>query len=124
MVRFVVALAFIGLTACSVPGLGNGACRVQIDWVDFVQVGQTQFVARVGNPPALHETDLGPAVMTVKFKVEGNICDPDYKPKDGDAAFLEVGTPVYQVKGYAPSELLAAFRNGEVVAYHAFKPAQ
>jgi len=34
----------------------------------------------------------------VKFKVSGNVCDPNYRLKDGDAAFLEVGTPIYQVR--------------------------
>ena len=113
-----VALAIVGLTACSLQ-----PCP-QIDWIDFVQVGQTQFVAGTGNPPAIQESDLGPVILKVKFKVEGNVCDPHYKTKDGDAAFLDVGTPVYQVNGHPPSELVAARRDGSIVAFQAFKPAE
>ena len=126
MARLIVALACIALTACSLPGVGRGGgCTMVIDWADFVQVGDTQFVAGLDREAtSVQETDLGPVVMTVKFKVEGNVCDPHYRTKDGDAAFLEVGTPVYQVKGHSPTELVAARRNGVLLAYWDFKPPQ
>ena len=123
MARWLVALAFAGLAACSPPG-GNG-CTMVIDWQDFIQVGDTQFVAGLDRQPTtLQEIDLGPVLTHVKFKIDGNVCDEHYRPKDGDAAFLEVGTPVYQVKGHPPSELIAAHRNGAVIAYWDFKPPQ
>jgi hypothetical protein len=49
------------------------------------------------------------------------VCDPAYRPKDGDAAFLDKGTPIYQVKGYPPSEKLAARFQGKLIAYTAQK---
>ena len=59
----------------------------------------------------------------VKFKVSGNVCDPNYRVKDGDAAFLDPGTPIYQVIGYPPSEQLAARLNGRVVLFRVYPPA-
>src|SRR6266851_1766499 len=41
----------------------------------------------------------GPRLLPCKFKVSGKVCDPNYRLRDGDAVFLEVGTPIYQVNG-------------------------
>lgn len=108
-------LSFVA--ACQLPG-STPACSAQIDWVNFVEVGSTQYVAGLGaSPDALQESDLGPVYAHVKFKVSGNVCDPNYRVKDGDAAFLEPGTPIYQVAGRPPSEELAARFNGSFVVY-------
>jgi hypothetical protein len=116
--RMVAALApLLLLTACQVPA-GPSGCNTQIDWVDFVQVGSTQYVA--GPEPApLPESDVGPAVARVRHKLSGNVCDPGYRPQDGDAAFLDPGTLVYQVKNRPPTELLAARRSGRIQPYTA-----
>jgi hypothetical protein len=87
--------------------------------VNFIQVGSTQYVAGPTPPGDLQATDLGPVYAHVKFKVSGNVCDPNYRLKDGDAAFLDPGTPIYQVNGHPPSQELAAHFNGSIVAYPA-----
>ena len=114
-----LAPALVVLTGCSLPftGGGSGCTNIQIDWVDFVEVGSTQFVAGAQSPATLQETDLGAVVAHVKFKVDGNVCDPNYKPKDGDAAFLDPGTAIYEVKGKPATTWLAARHNGMIVAY-------
>jgi hypothetical protein len=56
---------------------------------------------------------------TAKFKLSGNACDSSYRPKDGDAGFLEPGTPIYQIIGHPPSQLLAARQGGRILAYEA-----
>lgn len=96
-----------------------------IDWVNFVQVGSTQYVAGPASLTVLKETDLGPIYAHVRFKVSGNVCDPGYRLKDGDAAFLEPGTSIYLVTLPAtyPSEQLAARFNGSIVLYRAVVPA-
>jgi hypothetical protein len=45
----------------------------------------------------------------VGFKVPS---DCDYKLRDGDAAYLQPGTPLYTVKGYRTDFLLATFEEG------------
>ena len=107
--------------ACQGPGSG-GTCTTQIDWVNFVQVGTTQYVAGLGSPDTLRDADLGPVYAHVRFRVSGNICDPNYRLKDGDAAFLDPGTPIYQVSGYPPNERLAARFNGRILLYRAITP--
>jgi hypothetical protein len=121
-VRLLLLVALVAAatgTACQLPG----SCTAQIDWVNFVQVGDTQYVA----DPDLQEvadTDLGPAFAEVKFKVDGNVCDPSYRPKDGDAAFLDKGTAIYLVRGYPAGDRLAARFNGKLVLYRPLRPAQ
>jgi len=111
-------MAALVMSACQIPG-SPGSCSLQIDWVDFVQVGSTQYVAGPESPTVIPESDLGPVFAHVKFKVSGNVCDPNYKPKDGDAAFLDPGTAIYEVRGRPPTEVLAARRNAQILRYAA-----
>lgn len=123
--KFVAVLGAVLLTAaCQLPGSASNCSTVQIDWVNFIQVGATQYVAGPQSPTVLRESDLGPVYSHVKFKVSGNVCDPTYRLKDGDAAFLDAGTPIYQVNGHTPSDQLAAMFDGNLVVYRAIFPAQ
>ena len=117
--KLVTGLAILAfMAACQLPGQST-CSNTMIDWVNFIQVGSTQYVAGPQSPTVLQESDLGPVVAHVKFKVSGNVCDPYYKLKDGDAAFLDPGTSIYQVNGHAAGEELAARFNGQIVAYKA-----
>jgi hypothetical protein len=121
--RVAVVLGVLLLAAaCRLAG-SPSTCNAQIDWVNFIQVGSTQYVAGPQSPTVLQVSDLGPIVTHVNFKVSGNICDPSYRSKDGDAAFLDPGTPIYQVKGQAPSVQLAAKFDNQYLAYRAMTPA-
>lgn len=122
MTRFILTTALVLLSACQLAGSSQGCSNVQIDWVDFIQIGSIQYIAGPGGPTTLQESDLGPVVAHVRFKVAGNICDPNYKLKDGDAAFLGAGTPIYAINGHPKSEMVAARRNGQIVAYEAKSP--
>ncbi len=94
--------------------------------IDLIRFGGiTYLTLRIEKEPPLQEENLGLEfgqvafkrnVEQVAFKYEGNVSDPS-GPQDGDAAFLEVGTPVYTVKGYKPEFMLAARRNDELVLY-------
>ena len=122
--RVVGVLGALLLTAaCQLPGSAPN-CNAQIDWVNFIQIGSTQYVAGLTQSPGvLQETDLGPVYAHVKFKVSGSVCDPSYRLKDGDAAFLDAGTPIYQVNGQPPARQLAARFNGQIILYGATAPA-
>jgi hypothetical protein len=115
--------AVLFAAACQMPG-SISTCNAQIDWVNFIEVGSTQYVA--GLQPATaaaQESDLGAVYAHVRYKVSGNVCDPNYQLKDGDAAFLDAGTPVYLVNGRPPTEELAAWFNGSIAVYFAMRPA-
>ena len=125
MARIVVVIgiaALLVVAACQLPG-SHSSCNAQIDWVNFIQVGSTQYVAGPSAPSVLQPSDLGPVYTHVKFKVSGNVCDPSYRLKDGDAAFLEPGTPIYQVSGHPPSEELAAQFGDAILLYRRTLPS-
>jgi hypothetical protein len=110
--------------AVLVPGLlGLGACAGQgtiIDWVDFVQWKGITYLAASGPAPAQAvEPALGPQVATTKRKLAGNETDPSYKLQEGDAAFLEAGTPIYGVTGYRPAFRIGVKKAGGIVIYEA-----
>ncbi|HLH63078.1 MAG TPA: hypothetical protein VKV20_15465 [Ktedonobacteraceae bacterium] len=96
----------------------NGQTAVVIDWVDFIKFGGITYVATSPGRP-LVAGDLGPVFATIKFKLDGNVQNPNYQSKDGDAAFLNPGTKVYTVKGYKPTFRLTAYQNGEIQLYEA-----
>jgi hypothetical protein len=119
---FVMLAALLFTAACQLPG-SSSSCNAQIDWVNFIEVGSMQYVAGPQSPTVLQESDLGAVFAHVKFKVSGNVCDPNYRLKDGDAAFLDAGTPIYKVNGHPSTEQLAARFNGTIVMFRAMLPA-
>jgi hypothetical protein len=112
-----ILLIWIGfivtLTGCLQPS------NQHIDWVNFVQLNGIRYMEHTQVGRELRESDLGSEFARVKFKLEGNVNDSDYKTKDGDAAFLAEGTPVYTVKGYKPGFRLAAHWRGSLVLFEA-----
>lgn len=44
------------------------------------------------------ESYINKKIGEVKFKVADNVSDPEYKLKNGDAAFHKKGTPIYSIK--------------------------
>lgn len=121
-----LALGALTLSAAWAPSVPRGSAQTtgagvtMIDWVNFVRYKGTLYltpVRKMGR--SITARDLGPQVARVHSKLEGNVQDPAYKPKDGDAAFLAPGTPIYSVKGYRPGFRLAARWNGQVTLYEA-----
>jgi len=94
-----------------------------IDWIDFVQFNGINYIAvdYFGGAAGrdLVEADLGPEFAQVKFKHEQQHLFGHECCRDGDAAFLDAGTPVYIVKGYHPEFRLAAYRDDRLVLYEA-----
>ena len=92
---------------------------VSIDWVDFVQLHGVTYVAVSTSPGRpLQQGDLGSQYGLVKVRFAGSQ-DPNHHPQDGDAGFLDPGTAVYSLKGYAPSFRLAAHDQGTLTLYEA-----
>lgn len=118
LAQWLAALGLSGavlLCSCSL-----GRTNAIIDWVDFIRFQGIRYLAtysQVGRN--LQESDLGPVFAAVRFKLEGNVHDLHYQSADGDAAFLDPGTPVYAVQGYSTRFRLAAHRDGQLMLYEA-----
>ncbi|ETP67172.1 hypothetical protein G159_18685 [Planococcus glaciei CHR43] len=68
-----------------------------IDWVDFVQFEGKHYTA-VDTAVLSEKNGFGRKVGEVGFKVADNINSTNYQVKNGDAAFWEKGTALYEVK--------------------------
>ena len=105
------------LMGCAGCGLFQSAAN--IDWVNFVRFGGITYLASFNTGRELQSADLGPQFVAVRSRLEGNVHDANYQTQDGDAAFLDAGTPVYQVQGYAPTFRLAAYQDGKLTLFEA-----
>lgn len=68
-----------------------------IDWADFIKWDGVHYDRNYSGVLA-DESYIGEKLGTVKFKIADNVNNPNYKSKDGDAAFHEKGTEVFAVK--------------------------
>ncbi len=87
------------------------------DWVHSIQFGGITYLAKGGwfgpmlanGERALTIEDLGSEIYRVAFRIEGY---SGYSHQDGDATYLNPGTPIYAVKGYSPEFRLVALEDG------------
>ncbi len=104
-------MAFLSV---AVIGACNSPPSVIIrEWMPLIRLNGITYhqLPQYGQPDII-ESDLGPQIAEIKFKLAGNVRDPDYKVKDGDAAYLEVGTPIHSINGYLPKFRVAVVTNG------------
>src|SRR5579872_6184789 len=122
MAPLFMVLVLIGLAGCGSQtggsGSSSGGQNVSIDFVNFIRFNGITYLATSMRPQdGLSASQLGPIFDTVKFKLNGNVHDPNYHMKDGDSAFLDAGTQVYTVKDYKPTFRLAAHSAGQIQLY-------
>jgi hypothetical protein len=115
----VVALAGCGAGPATVETRSGDECppadaeaNAAIDYVPFVKVGELSFVATFSPEATVSRSQLGPTVMTVRCMISEVVTNPDFEPRDGDAAYLPIGTEVRAVSGYRRDFRLAANENG------------
>ena len=97
-----------------------------ITWVPMVTFNDIHYVRRwylVGRFTRADIDDLtlehlGPELYRVAFRGDGYV-GSGYRYQDGDATFLNPGTPIYEVKGYSPKFRLATLEQGRPTLYEA-----
>ena len=126
LVVALVALLAGGCDLVTAPTVSGGpGCRKLVrqdaaDYVNFVKLNQITYTADrpvVGR--TLREGDLGPVHAKVRCSLGGKMDPTRGEPQDGDAAYLEAGSPLYLVDGYRPTFRLAARQDGRLVVFEA-----
>ena len=95
------------------------------DWVHSMRFGSVTYLAywmlagsrAAEEERALTVEDLGPELYRVAFRRVG--VGASYRYQDGDATYLDPGTPVYGVKGYAPEFRLGTLVGDSVTLFEA-----
>ncbi|WP_419887414.1 hypothetical protein ACN6MT_18335 [Neobacillus niacini] len=88
-------LLLMVLTGCrSTPFDGHTV----IDWVDFIKWEGIEYNG-IYTGVLADEKYIGDKLGAVKYKVADNVTNPNYKIRNGDAAFHEKGTEFFTIKG-------------------------
>ena len=82
------------------------------DWVDFVKFEGITYIANRG-PGKASVDDLGKERYRIAFKLQ-HFAGFGYRSQDGDAAYLNPGTPIFEQKRFGTKFRLAAVVDGEV----------
>lgn len=112
--------AVLLLAGCSRMPVNPLMGSAEIDWVDFVKLGDHTYTGLYDIVLAQPQLVTEEVVGTVKFKVGDVVTNPSYRTKRGDAAFLPKGTKLYRVRGYEADELIAAPDAERIGGYRLF----
>jgi len=111
-----VVSALVSQTGCTDEKLTT--VIVDIDWVNFIKFNDITYLRKVTTTDFFQEEDLV-YFDKVRFKLADNVNQPSYGSKNGDAAYLEEGTPIYSIKGYSPDFRLIANTGTKILLYEA-----
>lgn len=97
-------------TGCSVWDGIRGCPDGQIDWADVLMINDIKYGSdMINKETTLPET--GDSLGKVTYMLDGHACS-SHKLKNGEATYVSVGTPVYEVIGYKPE--FRVFADGRV----------
>ena len=119
-----VAVLAGGCGRVATPTLSSGpGCRKLVrqdaaDYRNFVKLnGITYTASRPVVGRTLDDGDLGPMQARARCSLREKMDPTRGELQDGDAAYLEAGSPLYRVHGYRPTFRLAARQDGRLVIF-------
>jgi hypothetical protein len=109
------AIAIVLELGCAAMGISRPAAtdpnaiqgNAIIDWIDFVRWNGQNY-DRLYNAALTSPDRVGKPLGTIRFRLEGHVGNPHYVAKDGDAAFLNEGTALYEIAGYSDGTVMAS----------------
>ncbi len=104
--------------ACPPPDASGDAA---IDWVPFVVIDGVMFQSTFSPEVIVPRSALGDVVSTVECRIADTVGNPDFQPRDGDAAYLPAGTELRTVDGYRTDFRLAARQHR---AWRVYEPVE
>ena len=85
----------------------------KIDWVDCIQVNDVKYYSSF-DKEITDLSNINEEIGSITFNVAENVGNPNYKFRNGDATYLQVGTKIYSTK---LDGQIAALINEEYVLY-------
>ena len=68
----------------------------KISWTDCVQINSTKYYGDY-NKSIVKTSEIGNKIDKVTFNVAEKVSNPNYRFRDGDATFVDVGTEIYSI---------------------------
>ncbi|MFF2909101.1 hypothetical protein [Paenibacillus sp. NPDC057934] len=78
-----------------------------IEWLDVLMINNIKYQRNYEGTQEVKADQVGEKVGEVAYMLSDNACS-DHITVNGDAAFLPVGTDIYELKGYRPEYRLVA----------------
>ena len=108
------------------PPLKKASGFVTIDYVDFVRYDGRDYISGLDDASRhpVSASLLGRELFRVRCSLAALNDRTGKQPaerRDGDAAFVPAGTPVYTVRGWSPRCRLAARHDGRLYLYLAYR---
>ncbi|MBU9722802.1 MULTISPECIES: hypothetical protein [Bacillaceae] len=103
----ILVLSF--LTACSM--IGRSCPDGEIEWVDTLMLNDVNYTGEDEGFSNVDNLKEGSKIGEVEFMLADNACS-NHRLRNGDAAFLPVGTEVFEIVGYDPT--FRVFANGRL----------
>ncbi len=75
------------------------SCMGEIEWVDFLMINSIKYQQNSGETKEVTSNQRGDKIGKVSYMLSEHACS-DHVAKNGDAAFLPMGTEIYAMKGY------------------------
>ena len=73
-----------------------GLLAVAIDWIDVVKLNDQKF--RTNNPrQEVPATEIDHKIGDIQFTLSGQVSNPNYQMRNGDATFLPEGTLIFSI---------------------------
>ncbi|MBM7621129.1 hypothetical protein JOC95_003002 [Bacillus tianshenii] len=98
------------LSSCSNFNSIGGCPDAEIEWIDMVMINDIKYEHHFPEPADENipiDFEIGRELGKVDYKMADSACS-NHKMKNGDAAYLEKGTPIYEIKGYPTALVVAA----------------
>ncbi|MGB5946585.1 hypothetical protein [Paenisporosarcina sp.] len=113
--KFLKNMIMISVTSMLLSSCGDfssitGCPDGQIEWVDMVMIDDIKYQHHFPEPADENNPlpiEKGRELGKVTFKMADRACS-NHQMKNGDAAYLDEGTSIYEVKGYPSSLIVVA----------------
>lgn len=90
----------------------------RISWIDCVKINNNKYYSDYERT-SIEEALVNKKIGEVKFNVSENVHNGNYKFRNGDATFLEVGTEIYNLK--SDDNAIAVKIDNEYFIYELYK---
>ncbi|MCA1322312.1 hypothetical protein LC085_20755 [Bacillus tianshenii] len=98
------------LSSCSNFNSIRGCPDAEIEWIDMVMINDIKYEHHFPEPGDENipiDFEIGRELGKVDYKMADSACS-NHNMKNGDAAYLEEGTAIYEIKGYPTALVVAA----------------
>ena len=98
-VSIILLLLVLSLSACNVKTIAGVCPDAEISWVDVLKINDIKYEGGDEGLFTINTVEKGKKIGEVDYMLADHACS-NHRMKNGDAAFLPIGTEIYELVGY------------------------